>query len=194
MPVPNRRVTFGVILKNNLEQGTSMIKKKICLIGSFAVGKTSLLGRFVHNRFDDKYLTTIGMKISKKTLPPVQDPISGSVVQYAFLIWDIAGMEKFDTLAMNYYRSASGALAVADLTRRETIPRLQDICDRFRSVSPGAQLLIIGNKLDIFQQDRETMILLKKTVSNLSAEYLLTSAKTGQGVEQAFLQLAKRIG
>lgn len=170
-----------------------MIKKKICLIGSFAVGKTSLLGRFVHNRFDDKYLTTIGMKTSKKTLPPVQDPISGSVVQYAFLIWDIAGMEKFDTLAMNYYRSASGALAVADLTRRETIARLQDICDRFRSVSPGAQLLIIGNKLDIFQQDRETMILLKKTVSNLSAEYLLTSAKTGQGVEQAFLELAKRI-
>ena len=103
-------------------------------------------------------------------------------------------MEKLDTLAMNHYRSASGALAVADLTRRETIPRLQDICDRFRSASPGAQLLIIGNKLDIFQQDRETMILLKKTVSNLSAEYLLTSAKTGQGVEQAFLQLAKRIG
>lgn len=170
-----------------------MIKKKICLIGSFAVGKTSLLGRFVHNRFDDKYLTTIGMKTSKKTFPPVQDPISGSVVQYAFLIWDIAGMEKFDTLAMNYYRSASGALAVADLTRIETIARLQDICDRFRSVSPGAQLLIIGNKLDIFQQDRETMILLKKTVSNLSAEYLLTSAKTGQGVEQAFLELAKRI-
>ena len=170
-----------------------MIKKKICLIGSFAVGKTSLVERFVHNRFDDKYLTTIGVKISQKTLPPVQDPTSGRVVQYSFLIWDIAGMEKFDTVVMNYYRGASGALAVADLTRQETIPLLQDICDRFRSVSPAARLLIIGNKLDIFQQDHETIILLKKTVSSFSAEYILTSAKTGEGVEEAFLELAKRI-
>lgn len=170
-----------------------MIKKKICLLGSFAVGKTSLVERFVHNHFDDKYLTTIGVKISQKTLPPVQDPTSGRVVQYSFLIWDIAGMEKFDTVVMNYYRGASGALAVADLTRLETIPQLQDICDKFRSVSPAARLLIIGNKLDIFQQNHETTILLKKTVSNFSAEYLLTSAKTGEGVEEAFLELAKRI-
>ena len=170
-----------------------MIKKKICLIGSFAVGKTSLVKRFVHNRFDDKYLTTIGVKISQKTLPPVQHPTSSRVVQYTFLVWDIAGMEKFDTIVMNYYRGASGALAVADLTRQETILQLQDICDRFRSVSPDARILILGNKQDIFQQYRETITLLKKIVSRFSAEYLLTSAKTGDGVEEAFLELARII-
>ena len=170
-----------------------MIKKKICLIGSFAVGKTSLVKRFVHNRFDDKYLTTIGVKISQKTLPPVQHPTSSRVVQYTFLIWDIAGMEKFDTIVMNYYRGASGALAVADLTRQETIPQLQNICDKFRLVSPDARILILGNKQDIFQQNHETITLLKKIVSNFSAEYLLTSAKTGEGVEEAFLELARKI-
>jgi len=157
------------------------------------VGKTSLVKQFVHNRFDDKYLTTIGVKISQKTLPPVQHPTSSRVVQYTFLIWDIAGMEKFDTIVMNYYRGASGALAVADLTRQETIPQLQNICDKFRLVSPDARILILGNKQDIFQQNHETITLLKKIVSNFSAEYLLTSAKTGEGVEEAFLELARKI-
>ena len=157
------------------------------------MGKTSLVKQFVHNRFDDKYLTTIGVKISQKTLPPVQHPTSSRVVQYTFLIWDIAGMEKFDTIVMNYYRGASGALAVADLTRQETIPQLQNICDKFRLVSPDARILILGNKQDIFQQNHETITLLKKIVSNFSAEYLLTSAKTGEGVEEAFLELARKI-
>ena len=173
---------------------TSLIKKKICLLGSFAVGKTSLVERFVYNRFDEKYLTTIGVKVSQKILPPIQNPKSGQLTQFNFLIWDIERVEKFDTVVMNYYRGAAGALAVADLTRPETISDLQKIAERFYSVSPTAQLLVLGNKLDIFQHDRKTLTLLNKTASSFSSEYLLTSAKTGELVEEAFLKLAERIG
>jgi len=171
----------------------SIIKKKICLLGSFAVGKTSLVERFVYNRFDEKYLTTIGVKISQKVLSPAQNSKSGQYIQYTFLVWDIAGMDKFDAVVENYYRGSAGALAVADLIRPETIGQLHDICDRFLSVSPGAQLQVLGNKLDLFEQEGETISLLKNMVSAFSTDYLLTSAKTGEKVEEAFLTLAKKM-
>ena len=82
------------------------IKKKICLLGSFAVGKTSLIDRFVNNQFEEKYLTTIGVKISQKILPPVQDEQRQRNIQHTFLIWDIAGLEKFDHVTDNYLRGA----------------------------------------------------------------------------------------
>lgn len=173
---------------------SSLIKKKMCLLGSFAVGKTSLIERFVYSRFDEKYLTTIGVKISQKILPPFRSPGNGKFIQYNFLIWDIASMEKFDKVVMNYYRGAAGALAVVDLTRPETIPELVIICDRFLSVNHKAQLLIIGNKLDIFQENDKMNSRLKKTASSFSTEYILTSAKTGTRVEDAFFKLAKKIG
>jgi len=181
------------VSENSAMNKTSSIKKKICLLGSFAVGKTSLIERFVHNRFGEQYLTTIGVKISQKIFPPIQHPESGQFIQYTFLIWDIAGMDKFDGVVENYYRGAAGALAVTDLTRPESIRHLQDICNRFYSVSPGAKLLILGNKLDIFQQDKKHIDLLKKTASQYLTEYMLTSAKTGERVEEAFMTLAKKI-
>jgi small GTP-binding protein len=173
---------------------TSLIKKKICLLGAFAVGKTSLVERFVYNRFDDKYLTTIGVRVSQKILPPIRNPKSGVKTQYNLLIWDIERIEKFDSVVRNYYRGAAGALAVADITRPETIFALQKIADKFCTVTPKAQLLIVGNKLDIFEQDKKTLTLLKKTASQFSTEYLLTSAKTSERVEEAFRRLAERIG
>lgn len=173
---------------------SGFIKKKICLLGSFAVGKTSLIGRFVDNRFGEEYLTTIGVKVSQKLLPPIQNPESNQFIQYNFLIWDIAGMDKFNSVVDSYYRGAAGALAVADLTRKETISQLEVICDRFHLVTPTAKLLVIGNKLDIFSQNDKVLTSLKKTASNFSAEFLLTSAKTGEGVEDAFIQLAQEIG
>ena len=117
---------------------TTAVKKKVCLLGSFAVGKTSLSERFVYNRFDEKYLTTIGVKISQKILPPFQDPRSGQFIQHNFLIWDIAGLGKFGKVALNYFRGAAGALTVADLTRPETIGDLSEFCKKFRSVCPDS--------------------------------------------------------
>jgi small GTP-binding protein len=170
------------------------IKKKICLLGSFAVGKTSLVERFVHDHFEDKYLTTVGVKISTKLMPPVKSPGSGRLTQHTFLIWDIAGLEKFDRVAMNYFRGGAGALAVADLTVPETIDRLHEFCEKFLSVNPRATLLILGNKVDLFQSNDNIISNLAETARAFSSDYLLTSAKTGQQVEKAFQELSKKIG
>jgi small GTP-binding protein len=171
-----------------------VIKAKICLIGAFAVGKTSLIERFVHSRFDEKYLTTIGVKISQKLLPPVENPKTGNFVQHHFLVWDIAAMEKFDTVAKNYYRGATGALAVIDLTRIETILILEEICDKFYSVCPKAELIMVGNKSDLFDSSPGTLQQLQKTAATLSTSYLLTSAKTGENVENVFKRLSEKLG
>lgn len=170
------------------------VKKKICLLGSFAVGKTSLVERFVHNRFDEKYLTTIGVKISQKVLPPIKDNQSGKMIQHTFLIWDIAGLDKFDSVAKNYFRGAAGALAVADLTRPETIGHISHVCDKLKSVNPDACVVVLGNKLDIFKEDQKTLSELKTTAANFSSDMILTSAKTGEQVEEAFVNLSQKIG
>ena len=170
------------------------IKKKICLLGSFAVGKTSLIERFVYDRFDEKYLTTIGVKISQKVLPPIQDPRNGKMIQHTFLIWDIAALTKFDSVVMNYFRGAAGALAVADLTRPETIGHISELCDKFKTVNPDAFVVVLGNKLDIFKEDKKALSELKKKATDYATDLILTSAKTGEHVEQAFLNLSQRIG
>ena len=170
------------------------IKKKICLLGSFAVGKTSLIDRFVYNQFEDKYLTTIGVKISQKILPPVQDHNRQQTVQHTFLIWDIAGLEKFDRVTLNYFRGAAGALAVADLTRRETIDHLYAFGDNFLAVNPQSSLVILGNKSDIFQDDGQTLSDLEKAAAHYASGCIISSAKTGEGVEKAFLKLSQKIG
>jgi small GTP-binding protein len=170
------------------------IKKKICLLGSFAVGKTSLVERFVYDRFDEKYLTTMGVKISQKVLPPFQDLSSGKMIQHTFLIWDIAGLAKFDNAVMNYFRGASGALAVADLTRRETIGHISELCDKFKTVNPNAVLVVLGNKMDIFIDDQKALSELNTKAADYDTDSILTSAKTGEHVEQAFLDLSHKIG
>ena len=170
------------------------VKKKICLIGSFAVSKTSLIERFVYNRYDEKYLTTIGVKISQKVLAPIEDPQSGKMIQHTFLIWDIAGLEKFGGVVKNYFRGAAGALAVADLTRPETIAHLSEFCQRFKTESPHAFLVILGNKLDIFNEDKKTLSDLNKVADRNATECLLTSAKTGKHVNEAFSTLSLKIG
>ena len=171
----------------------ALVKKKICLLGPFAVGKTSLTERFVHGRFDENYLTTIGVKISQRMAPPVQSPGGGRMAQHLFLIWDIAGLEKFDHVADTYYRGAAGALAVADVTRSETIEELKRFCTRFRSVNPEAKLVVIGNKADRFNDDKETLARLEKLAQAQRTVFLLTSAKSGARVEEAFMELSRRI-
>lgn len=170
-----------------------IIKRKICVLGAFSVGKTSLVNRFVHNRFDEKYLTTVGISVSQKLMPPLQDPQSGQTVQYMFLIWDIAALEKFDPISMNYFRGASGALAVADVTRPETIDELGRLCKKFKEISPKAALISVGNKADLYNGEGTIRNGLDTLASKYDADMILTSAKTGDGVEKAFHALSQRI-
>jgi len=188
VPIP---VVDSIQLSVNFTMG--VLKKKICLLGTFAVGKTSLVQRFVNDRFSDKYLTTIGISVSKKLMPPVHCGETGGTAQHTFLIWDIAGLEKFDPVVMNYFRGASGALAIADLTRPETVDELAAIGNKFLSVNPKAALVAIGNKLDLMNDRTDTFSDYKRLAADFGSELILTSAKTGERVEEAFQLLSQKI-
>lgn len=163
------------------------------MLGYFGVGKTSLTERFVYNRFEEKYLTTIGVKVSQKLLPPVYCKSKEKKIQYEFLIWDIASLDKFDSMIKNYYVGAAGALAIGDLTRIETSEALIDICQKFLDISPTGKLLFIGNKIDIAKDSFPEHKRLQEIADQFGSDFLFTSAKTGEQVETAFLKLAEKL-
>ncbi len=162
------------------------IQKKICLLGDFAVGKTSLVRRFVENRFDDKYLSTIGVKISRKTLT-LDDHLLN------LLIWDLAGGDDFSKAGSSYLRGAAGALVVCDLSRAETLDVLADYSRQMRATNEAAVLLFIGNKVDLVEERKISDEALSQVAQSFGAPYLLTSALTGSNVEAAFHRLAEKI-
>ncbi|BAU14815.1 Ras family small GTPase [Leptolyngbya sp. NIES-3755] len=152
------------------------IARKICLIGDFGVGKTSLIRQFVDRQFSDQYLSTVGVKISKKMVETVQ-----------LLIWDIEGQTKFKSISSSYLQGAKGAIIVGDATRRETLEQLAIHTEHFLSVNPKGQLAIAINKSDLI--DRE---ILEKALEQYGQQYTiyLTSAKTGENVDRLFQELA----
>ncbi len=170
--------------------GNRLIQKKICLLGVFGVGKTSLVRRFVYDRFDDAYLTTVGVKVSQKILPPLKNP-KGGLTQFNFLIWDIAGFEEAPQRTKNYFLGSSGALVVADLTRPQTVEALPTILKSFYSVSPRAKIVLLGNKTDLIPDSAQNAEPLNRLAVEHNLPLLLTSAKTGENVEEAFQKLAQ---
>src|SRR5438552_9604482 len=109
------------------------IKTKVCLVGEAAVGKTSLIRRFVQDDFDDRYITTLGAKVSKREI--VFDMPDRKQIQMDITIWDIMGEKGFrDLLKEAFFYGAKGVLAVADLTRRRTLDELDDWIDSVEQV------------------------------------------------------------
>jgi small GTP-binding protein len=161
------------------------LKKKICLLGSFGVGKTSLVARFVHSLFSDKYHTTVGVKIDKKVVTVEGDEVT-------LMIWDMAGEEDGAPVKLNQVRDASGYLLVADGTRRKTFDVARDIQRRVESEIGRQPFLLLVNKADL----RETWEITDSEWRELAASgwvVLETSAKTGEHVEEAFLALTSSI-
>jgi small GTP-binding protein len=162
------------------------IQKKVCMLGDFAVGKTSLVRRFVEGRFDDRYLSTIGVKISRKTLLREDHRLD-------LLLWDLAGGENFIHYQENYLRGSVGALIVCDLTRQETMTSLNDYSQQLRTINPTAVIVCVGNKLDLIDQHEISIADLEAACKSLNSPYLLTSAKTGEQVDSAMHALANLI-
>lgn len=163
-----------------------MIQKKICMVGAFAVGKTSLVTRFVKSIFSEKYLTTVGVKIDKKE-------VRLGDAEVTLVLWDIAGEDNLTQMRMSYLRGASGYLLVVDGTRPgtlETAITLQKKADEFFGKEIPFVLLL--NKRDL----ADIWGLADETVGALVERHwtvMETSAKTGQGVEEAFLALTRMI-
>lgn len=164
------------------------LSKKVCLLGDFAVGKTSLVRRFVYNLFDDRYLSTIGVKVSRKVLVVPRD---GEVVELTIMLWDLAGSEEFDEVHTSYLRGAAGAVLVCDVTRDETVTDLHRYARDLAAISPQTCLVVSANKVDLMHprgaiEDRGRAI-----ADALQAPCFLTSARTGEGVEDVFRHLAR---
>jgi small GTP-binding protein len=167
----------------------SVIARKICLVGDFGVGKTSLISRFVDRQFSDQYLSTVGVKISRKLveLPEASDSLQ-------LLIWDIEGSTKFKAIAPTYLQGAKGAIIVADVTRPETLEHLPEHIDRFTSLNPQGSFVIALNKSDLI--DTEQLQALLNTVKTRHPTVLntySTSAKTGSNVDQLFQTLSQKM-
>lgn len=162
-----------------------MLQKKVCMLGAFGVGKTSLVRRYVQSIFSDTYLTTVGVKIDKKTLTVGNESV-------ILLLWDIAGEDDVSPIRMTYLRGAAGYLLVADGTRAETLDVATDIQSRVKSEIGTVPFLVLLNKADL----QESWDLPQEPVDRLADagwKFIRTSAKTGEGIEEAFQELANRM-
>lgn len=168
------------------------LSKKICLLGDLAVGKTSLVRRFVIDEFDDTYLTTIGVKITKKELV-LEDAGFEDQVNMKLMLWDIAGHHTFANVKAAYYRGSDGALVVCDLTRRDTLDNVEWWCNALKDTAGDKPIILLANKADLKSDFKFTKEDVEQLCQKLGVNCLLTSAKTGQNVEQAFKDLSHLI-
>ncbi len=160
-----------------------MIQKKVCLLGAYAVGKTSLAARFVKSIFNEQYLTTIGVKVDKKTVQ-----VDGNDV--SMIVWDLAGEDELQKIKMDYLRGASGYLLVADGTRGNTIETARLLHRRVTEALGSLPFILFLNKSDLvtdWEVDEETL----KSLEMAGWQIFKSSAKTGDGVEEGFLRLAE---
>lgn len=162
-----------------------MLQKKICLLGAFGVGKTSLVRRYVDTIFSDTYLTTVGVKIDKKV-------VTAGAEELALILWDIAGEDEVAAVRVTYLRGAAGYLLVVDGTRPETLDTAESIQRRIVAELGQVPFFVLLNKSDL----QEDWALSPARIEALEAEgwtFRRTSAKTGIGVEEAFQELAARL-
>ncbi|MBO1346592.1 MAG: GTP-binding protein [Hormoscilla sp. GUM202] len=164
------------------------ITQKICLVGDYGVGKTSIISRFVERQFSDEYLSNVGVKISRKTLELTQAKVH-------MLIWDLEGSTKFQAIVPTYLQGAMGAIIVADISRQETLEGLREHIERFLSINPQGLIIISLNKSDLFDPLEVGELVDRiqfKDQEQVLATYA-TSAKTGQDVDLMFETLADRL-
>jgi small GTP-binding protein len=162
-----------------------MLQKKICMLGSFAVGKTSLVSRFVRSIYSEKYHTTVGVKIDKKQVQ-VDDK------QVNLILWDLYGEDEFQKVHMSYLRGAAGYLLVVDGTRRETLDKAMVLRQRTEESVGKIPFIIVINKSDLKDEWEIDEAAIKQLVDS-GLKVFESSAKSGLGVEEAFHSLARDI-
>ena len=162
-----------------------ILQKKICMLGGFSVGKTSLVKRYVESVFSETYLTTVGVKIDKKIVD-----LGERVVN--LILWDVAGEDDISTFKMSYLRGSAGYVLVADGTRPSTLEVAQSLRERVEAEIGRLPFVLLLNKSDL----QEQWAVDSSQVDDLrQAGWLVrsSSARTGEGVEDAFKELAARV-
>lgn len=162
-----------------------MIKFKVCLLGSFAVGKTSLIRQYVKGIFDEKYQTTLGVKIDKKTVT-----INDELLE--LILWDLAGDDEFITVQKSYLRGSAAVVLVADGTRSETLDIAIKLKEKVFSSIGEVPFVLLINKKDLFDSwtvDQKKVKQLKEDGWNL----IYTSAREKASVESVFQNITLQI-
>jgi len=159
-----------------------MISTKVMLTGSFGVGKTSLFQKFIFNKFSERYLTTIGVVVNKKEINVDGDALN-------ILLWDVAGEVSQDKVPHSYLLGTSGIIYVFDLSRPMTFANLESDINYLKSKVSGVTIKIVGNKVDLVTEEQ-----LAEIRENLPLPFdIVTSAKTGENVEELFQMLGRSI-
>jgi len=162
-----------------------MLQKKICMLGSFAVGKTSLVRRFVESIYSDVYQTTVGVKIDKKNVKVGEKEVS-------LVLWDLYGDDDYQKMRWTYLRGASGYLLVADGTRKATLEKAFQLEQKVREEVGVIPFVFVINKSDLLRDwDLDSAIESQMAAQGWSV--LRSSAKTGEGVEESFSLLAQKV-
>ena len=160
-----------------------MIQKKICMLGAFAVGKTSLVSRYVSSLFSDKYHTTVGVKIDKKQLTVNQQDMT-------LMLWDIYGQDDYQNVQPAQLRGMSGYLLVVDGTRSATLEIARQLQQKATAAVGPVPFIMLLNKSDLAESWEIDEPAFYKLVEQ-GWRVIRTSAKTGEGVDEAFFLLAK---
>ncbi len=155
------------------------------MLGSFAVGKTSLVRRYVESIYSDVYQTTVGVKVDKKVLQLDSTEVT-------LVLWDIYGEDEFQKMRWSYLKGSSGYLLVADGTRRATLEKAFAMEEKVREEVGKIPFIFVINKCDL-AQEWELDPTLEAQFAAKNWTVLRSSAKTGENVEEAFLQLTRKM-
>ncbi len=160
-----------------------MIKKKICMLGAFATGKTSLVQKYVHSIFSEKYHTTVGVNIEKVQVRTENDEVD-------LIIWDLYGEDEFQKVRVSYLRGASGCIYVVDGTRKATLATALNLKEMVENAIGSIPFVIAVNKSDL----KDQWEIEQSSLEDLQQKGIFvvkTSAKTGEEVKEAFQELVK---
>ena len=158
---------------------------KLILGGDGAVGKTSMVHRFVEDSFQTDYKSTIGTSIMKK-----ECEFEGLKSKVRFVIWDLAGQAQFKRVRQSYLAKAEAGVLVYDVTRKETYENINNWYEEIKKVTPTISLILVGNKIDLEDQRQVSKEQGEVLAEKLEVSYIETSAKTGENIEDAFKMLA----
>jgi small GTP-binding protein len=172
-----------------LSQMEGEYSHKLILTGDYQVGKTSLIRRFVENEFQEDYISTIGVQISKKTVD------LNDKTKMQFIIWDIGGqIKQMQPYRKNFYAGTNAAFIVIDRARSNHLKSIDFWYNDIKDCVPqNIPIVIVGNKSDLIDEIVISEEEIKEISKKYGFHYILTSAKTGMAVNDAFLYIAYRV-
>lgn len=170
--------------------GTGPLSKKVCMLGTFAVGKTSLVRQFVYSQFTDDYLSTLGVQMSSKSVDVALSD-SNKTREIKLILWDLAHVEKFDSVVKNHLHGSHAAIVVFDLTRPQSFAEYESMIQGYLDINPDSALVLAGNKADLSVEE-EPREVIQKFAKELKCPVFFTSAKTADNVEALFQAVAEQ--